>query len=64
MALLPTVLASSAGPTHVDYGQLLYDRALETIIGALVGMACVMTPRAWRRRAKKSADPAVVQREP
>ena len=46
MALLSTVLASSAGATHVDYGQLLYDRALETIIGALVGMACVMTPRA------------------
>ncbi|MFB2572425.1 FUSC family protein [Micrococcus sp. IITD107] len=64
MALLSTVLATSAGATHVDYGQLLYDRALETIIGALVGMACVMTPWAWRKWAKKSADPAVVQREP
>lgn len=49
LALLATVLATSSTGLPVDGGQLLYDRAIETVIGATVGIICVLFPWGWRR---------------
>lgn len=58
LALLSTVLAMSASTREVDTSGLVYDRFIETVIGAAVGMACVLTPWAWRRWVLHSATPA------
>lgn len=58
LALLSTVLAMSASTTEIDTSGLVYDRFIETVIGALVGMACVLTPWAWRRWVQHSATPS------
>lgn len=58
LALLSTVLAMSASTAAVDTTGLIYDRFVETVIGALVGMACVLTPWAWRKWVLHSAHPS------
>lgn len=58
LALLSTVLAMSAATTEIDTTGLVYDRVVETVIGAVVGMACVATPWAWRRWVLRTATPA------
>lgn len=58
LALLSTVLAMSASTTEVDTSGLVYDRFIETVIGAVVGMACVLTPWAWRKWVLRSASPS------
>lgn len=63
LALLSTVLAMSASTAPVDTSGLVYDRFIETVIGAIVGMACVATPWAWRRWVLHSATPARIHGE-
>lgn len=58
LALLSTVLAMSASSTEVETSGLVYDRFIETMIGAVVGMACVLTPWAWRKWVLRSDSPA------
>lgn len=65
VALLSTVLASTGAAAEagvpglgVDRGALIYDRAVETVIGAVVGMVCVLYPWAWRTWVRRSPDPA------
>lgn len=65
LALLSTVLASAGAAAEagvpglgVDRGGLIYDRAVETVIGAVVGMVCVLYPWAWRKWVRRSPDPA------
>jgi hypothetical protein len=57
LALLSTVLASSASGEPLDTTGLLYDRFLETVIGASVGVACVLAPWAWRKWVLHSKHP-------
>ncbi|MDR7082075.1 putative membrane protein YccC [Arthrobacter ginsengisoli] len=59
LALISTLLVVPAAP-----GILLRDRIFETVIGAAVGIAVVLTPTVWRRlragqaaRAKRPAHP-------
>lgn len=65
LALLSTVLASAGAAAKagvpglgVDRGALIYDRAVETVIGAVVGMVSVLYPWAWRTWVRRSPDPA------
>lgn len=62
LALLATILATSAHtgglPTGPEAGALIYDRVLETIIGATVGVTCVLFPWFWRRCIKRTPDPS------
>ncbi|WP_378040390.1 FUSC family protein [Citricoccus parietis] len=60
LALLSTVLAMSASTAAVDTTGLIYDRFVETVIGALVGMACVATPWAWRKWVLRLENPSRV----
>lgn len=62
LALLATVLAMSASGTRVDTSGLVYDRFVETVIGAVVGMLCVATPWAWRRWVLRTPTPARIGR--
>lgn len=58
LALLSTVLAMSGSTTEVDTSELVYDRFIETVIGAAVGMACVATPWAWRKWVLRLEHPS------
>lgn len=58
LALLSTVLAMSASTDVIDTEGLLYDRFVETVIGAFVGMVCVLTPWAWRKWVLHSTSPS------
>jgi hypothetical protein len=62
LALLSTVLGMSASTDTIDTSGLLYDRFLETVIGSVVGMACVLAPWAWRKWVRHSADPTRITR--
>ncbi|WFP17141.1 FUSC family protein [Citricoccus muralis] len=61
LALLATVLATSAHtgalPTGAEATALMYDRAMETVIGSGIGVMCVLFPWAWRRYVKRTAEP-------
>lgn len=63
LALLSTMLvgvtAGGAGSLMAAGGlQHLADRGVETVIGAAVGIVCVLFPWAWRRWVWGSPDPA------
>lgn len=62
LALLSTVLAMSASSPEVHTSGLVYDRIIETVIGAVVGMLCVATPWAWRKWVLHSGNPARIDR--
>lgn len=49
LALLATLLATSGTGGEPDKLQLLTDRTIETVIGSMVGMICVLIPWAWRK---------------
>ncbi|MDJ1372196.1 FUSC family protein [Gulosibacter molinativorax] len=57
LALMSTVLATTAGGVVIDNWQLLKDRAIETIIGSVVGVICVLLPWAWRKWVLRSEHP-------
>lgn len=57
LALMATVLASSAGAIAVDNAQILKDRAIETVVGSVVGVICVLLPWAWRKWVRRSDRP-------
>ncbi|WP_225735939.1 FUSC family protein [Gulosibacter chungangensis] len=57
LALMATVLASSAGPVALDNAQILKDRAIETAIGSTGGVICVLLPWAWRKWVLCSDNP-------
>lgn len=62
LALLSTVLsvAAAAGEISTELRNvLLYDRALETVFGSAVGVACVVAPWAWRKFVRRREDPYV-----
>lgn len=62
LALLSTVLVTVGTGAPVDGGQLVYDRFVETVIGAVVGLACVLYPWAWRKWVRHDTDPATERR--
>lgn len=61
LALLATVLATSAHtgalPSGAESSALMYDRAVETVIGSIIGVICVLFPWVWRRYVKRTPDP-------
>ncbi|MGO1183400.1 MAG: FUSC family protein [Micrococcaceae bacterium] len=61
LALLATVLATSAHtgalPSGAESSALMYDRAVETVIGSIIGVICVLFPWVWRRYIKHTSDP-------
>lgn len=62
LALLSTMLVSvtvGGADSLVAAGGLghLADRAVETVIGSAVGIACVLFPWAWRRWVRGSSEP-------
>ncbi|HEY4616083.1 MAG TPA: FUSC family protein [Citricoccus sp.] len=62
LALLSTVLAMVGTGAPVDGPALLRDRFIETLIGAAVGVTCVLCPWAWRRWVRRDAGPATAGR--
>lgn len=63
LALLSTLLVGvtvGGAQSLADAGAhaSLRDRAVETVIGAIVGIVCVLYPWAWRRWVRRSPDPA------
>ncbi|MGD6980590.1 MULTISPECIES: FUSC family protein [Citricoccus] len=63
LALLSTVLVTVGTGSPVDGPALLRDRFIETVIGAAVGVACVLYPWAWRKWVRRDADPATEARD-
>jgi hypothetical protein len=63
LALLSTVLVTVGTGAPVDGPALLSDRFMETVIGAVVGVACVLYPWAWRKWVRHDADPATEARD-
>jgi Fusaric acid resistance protein-like len=63
LALLSTVLVTVGTGSPVDGPALLSDRFIETVIGAVVGVACVLYPWAWRRWVRRDTDPATEARD-
>lgn len=63
LALLSTVLVTVGTGVPVDGPALVTDRFIETVIGAVVGVACVLYPWAWRKWVRRDADPATEARD-